>query len=139
MRLEHRIDGDRIEHLELTSRQVSDHRAPQALRIGPGPDRALVLVAKRQRYLVDHEVRVAMVGEGKHRDLKRRIALVIGRNFNVQPARVEFDDTIEERFAAVGLALVFDLEKRSSLLSLLADAGASGKAGQRSRGCRADQ
>src|SRR6266850_3199409 len=113
MLLKNLVDLNQVRFLELARRQVSADSTPHPVGVSPRPVRKLFLASKRQRNLVESEVRPAMVAKWKHRDFLRSCLIVVGGDLGLDAARIEFDQMIKPVFFAVSFQTVLVAEKWS--------------------------
>ncbi len=126
---DHRVDAVQIGEEKFALGQIALHRPAQPLRVGPGPSVALLAVTKRQGNLVHHEIGAALIGKGQHRDSRRWIAQVLGSYIDLETARIELNDPVEQGLAAVAFQVIL-LLKEWPLLVVVVNAASHAQDGQ---------
>src|SRR5260221_2733287 len=98
---EDRIDLDQISFNKFAGTQVAINRATHSITVGPRPIRTLLLVSEGERNLVNYEICASAIRERKYRDPQRGDLIVVGSEMDVESARINFNQMIQQGFAAV--------------------------------------
>ncbi len=111
--LQNRVDLENVRLDELTRGQIAHQGTASAIRIGPSPSFALLLVSMGQHYLVDNEVGGATIGERQDGDFERRVFFKLWRYRGLDATGVKLDKVIKPGLVAVRLQPIFLLEERA--------------------------